>query len=176
MDKQELENRVLNPGFNNKITVNGKTYIRESRALYLIGHLDEPEKVEKEELPSYIIKELEDLLPENEDLILNRFHKEYFERKYGNKYFMSDKALNWFDIPGNTTRLINAIRNGYKPYKEPVWVIKEKEGSGYLVDYKLSDNDVILSSSKANAYPFKDKQQAEAVATLTNNTIEERNE
>lgn len=60
--------------------------------------------------------------------------------------------------------------------KELAWVVKEKESGDYLVDYKLSDNDVILSSSKANAYPFKDKQQAESVATLTNNTIEERNE
>ncbi|MEK0176153.1 DUF1642 domain-containing protein [Tetragenococcus halophilus] len=43
MNKQELENVVLNPGFYEKITVNGKNYTREDKVLSLIDQLDEPE-------------------------------------------------------------------------------------------------------------------------------------
>lgn len=107
---------------------------------------------------------------------MENLYLELFRKDFGHFYSTSDIVLDWIGISGNATRIIDAIRNGYKPYKEPVWVVKEKEGSGYLVDYKLSDNDVILSSSKANAYPFKDKQQAKSVATLTNNTIEKWSE
>ncbi|MDN6392202.1 MAG: DUF1642 domain-containing protein [Lactococcus lactis] len=90
-----------------------------------------------------------------------------------NDYEITDELVNY--CSGHEMEFLKALINGYT-VKEPVWVVKEKEGSRYLVEYRLSDGHVILVSSKANAYPFKDKQQAESVATLTNNTIEERNE
>lgn len=135
-------------------------------------------KPEKEELPDYIIEYLDNALTrgKNKNFVLENLYLELFKKDFGHFYSTSDIVLDWIGISGNATRIIDAIRNGYKPYKEPVWVVKEKEGSGYLVDYKLSDNDVILSSSKANAYPFKDKQQAKSVATLVDGTVEEWSE
>lgn len=151
---------------------NGYTVAQAQNIFSLNNYLrDEPEK---EELPDYIIEYLDNALTrgKNKNFVLENLYLELFRKDFGHFYSTSDIVLDWIGISGNATRIIDAIRNGYKPYKSPVWVIKEKESGGYLVDYKLSDNDVILSSSKANAYPFKDKQQAEAVATLTNNTIE----
>lgn len=137
--------------------------------------LDEPERPEKEELPYYIVEYL-DARGKNENFVLKELYLELFARDYGHFYSTSDIVLDWINISGNATRIIDATRNGYKPYKKPMWVVKSAQGSGYLIDYKLRTDSEILNASKNNAYQFEDKQRAEAVATLVGGTVEEWSE
>lgn len=81
---------------------------------------------------------------------------------------------NW--VMNHKEKAVNAVLNGYTVKKEPVWVVKSAQGSGYLIDYKLRTESEILNASKNNAYQFDDKQRAEAVATLTGGKVEEWSE
>lgn len=205
MDKQEVIEKLRNERdisrVNKENYANKNFYESEAqycrgaelaftRSLILVHKLNKPEKPEKEELPDYIIKELKNVLMKNEDLILYHFHEEYFNRKHGNEYSISDEALDWFDIPGNTTRIINAIRNGYKPYKKPMWVVKFNnptiEHWDYFTAFRGNDENhwVNINESKPNyignpityAHKFTNKDKAEAVATLIDGTVEEWSE
>ncbi|MDN6572117.1 MAG: hypothetical protein L0L22_14105, partial [Staphylococcus equorum] len=97
-------------------------------------------KPEKEELPDYIIEYLDNALTrgKNKNFVLENLYLELFRKDFGHFYSTSDIVLDWIGISGNATRIIDAIRNGYKPYKEPVWVVKTF--AGYLTDLERSVN------------------------------------
>lgn len=140
--------------------------------------LDEPEKTEKERLPDYIIEELNSELfkGEDEDLVLNCFYRESFDRLYGKETFLSNKVLNWFVIKGNVTKLINAIRNGYEPYKQTVWVVRW--GISYVTYFEVdsfSKWQVETSTNKDDAVKFK-KTEAYEVARSIDGEVEEWSE
>ncbi|MCO8286663.1 DUF1642 domain-containing protein [Tetragenococcus halophilus] len=165
MDKQELENRVLNPGINNNITINGKTYIRESRALYLIGHLDEPEKPEIPKFVADWIRGLRILDVTDLDIIGLYFSKE-----------IEKKCEQW--ITDNFNDFIKALVNGYTE-KEPVWVVLKDAQyfHAFTGEYDESEGfEYVLAMYEGHAHTFADKQKAEAVATLVDGTFKEWSE
>lgn len=179
MDKQELENRVLNPGINNNITINGKTYIRESRALYLIGHLDEPEKPE---IPKFVADWIEEVKQRGCGLAdaLNCFVSP----------IMPEKVKQWiqFDFAAigchhdNQELLAKAWLNGYAIQKEPAWVVKINEKlyfCRFTDKYFEKDSDAptyIESGSPSLIKKFTNKDKAEAVAILVDGEVEEWSE
>ena len=164
MDKQELENRVLNPGINNNITINGKTYIRESRVLYLIGHLDEPEKPEIPKFVADWIRGFRILDVTDLDIIGLYFSKE-----------IEKKCEQW--ITDNFNDFIKALANGYTE-KAPVWIVKapyDRYFGGFLE--KGQHAEINFSHiNRDNAQKFEDKNKAKAVATLIDGTVEEWSE
>ncbi|GEN89982.1 DUF1642 domain-containing protein [Tetragenococcus koreensis] len=91
-----------------------------------------------------------------------------------NDYEITDELVNYCN--GHEMEFLKALINGYTVNKEPMWVVKSAQGSGYLIDYKLRTDSEILNASKNNAYQFDDKQKAEAVATLVGGTVEEWSE
>ncbi|WP_038025833.1 DUF1642 domain-containing protein [Tetragenococcus muriaticus] len=111
MDKQELENRVLNPGLNNKITVNGKNFTREDKVLNLIDQLDEPEKPE---IPQFVAKEI----PSEPTEALDRYYNPgvYIVPPY------SYKVIDW--IEGHFGIFLQALVNGFEIQKQPAWVVR----------------------------------------------------
>lgn len=175
MDKQELENRVLNPGFNNKITVNGKNFTREDKVLNLIDQLDEPKK---EVLPKAVAEYLDYLIEcgENEDFIVYSLCIYAWGKYTGEVTEVPDEILDWLPKFGNTTKLINALRNGYESEKTEYLV---KVGNDmYFKDWGEDNTEptFIIDDApgfKEMAMRFKYKNLAESVAETIGGEIEE---
>ncbi|MEX1864176.1 hypothetical protein [Tetragenococcus halophilus] len=143
-------------------------------------------KPEKEELPDYIIEYLDNALTrgKNKNLVLENLYLELFRKDFGHFYSTSDIVLDWIGISGNATRIIDAIRNGYKPYKEPVWVVHLNDigckETTYLDKFregwKSNTPFYYVTLVEEKAHKFTDKQKAEAVATLVDGTVEKWSE
>lgn len=141
-------------------------------------------KPEKEELPDYIIEYLDNALTrgKNKNFVLENLYLELFRKDFGHFYSTSDIVLDWIGISGNATRIIDAIRNGYKTYKRTVWVVKINEKlyfCRFTDKYFEENSDEPTYSESGNpelVKKFTDKAKAEAVATLVDGEVEEWSE
>ncbi|GBD74090.1 DUF1642 domain-containing protein [Tetragenococcus halophilus] len=145
----------------------------------LLKTLDEPEKPE---IPKFVADWIEEVKQRGCGLAdaLNCFVSP----------IMPEKVKQWiqFDFAAigchhdNQELLAKAWLNGYTIEKEPAWVVKVSEYTGFYLKEFTSGWDgkdtpkTYATSIKDKAYKFTDKAKAEAVAILVDGTVEEWSE
>lgn len=177
MNKQELKDNI------ELLTQSGHPYlghvVRYEELMILVDNLDEPEKPE---IPQFVADWIEEVKQRGCGLAdaLNCFVSP----------IMPEKVKQWiqFDFAAigchhdNQELLAKAWLHGYTIEKEPVWVVKVSEYTGFYLKEFTSGWDgkdtpkTYATSIKDKAYKFTDKAKAEAVATLVDGEVEEWSE
>lgn len=173
MNKQEINEKLKENGAWCTECHTGVTdrYVKIRKAMELVEWLDEPQKPV---VPKFVAEWIEKHCYRGKHACLELFMCQY------NDVELPTDLYNYYDSnrEGARDKVINAILYGYEVEKEPMWVVAVHGGEYYFTRFMSNHNpedrfpwDSIMDKNKG--YQFSDKDKAEAVALLTDGTVEE---
>jgi len=142
-------------------------------AINYVEQLDDPQKVKA---PQFVA----DWFEENKHNLSNSLWE--FTAELNEKTLVTGAIYtefeSWFIEHPRAYEFITSMGKGYEVEKEPRWIVKYippfvDEFRYYYMDDEIFDiTESSWTSDKEDAYPFTEKEKAEAVATLTGGTVE----
>lgn len=180
MNKQEFIDKLKQHGAwcTECHDINGKKdrYVKASKVRELLDRLDEPQ-AEKVEVPDFVAEWYEHHKPKT------------LEAKFMHiENAADDRVVNWYEKckgrhnnPRGNSQEILAMMDlfGYEIEEEPRWVVKYippfvDDFRYYSMDDEIFDiTESSWTSDKEDAYPFTEKEKAEALALLVDGSVEE---
>lgn len=135
-------------------------------AINKLEQIEEPQ-AEKVEVPDYVAPFIEKLKT------TGRRYGVELEKAYASGEDADLSEWLWFNE--NVLTVFKALENGYTVKKESRWVVKDSDGE-FIYDLHLCGVDTTTFSSnttKFDVLTFRDRDKAEAVATLVEGSVEE---